>query len=136
MRRPSRSAMLGDEGLHRPGIGSDALEAPRQLLDASERRWPFGLAAQRLDEGGRELDRQRGLEHEHGLARPAQAARDLQAVGGVRVQGDAVVLGGVADGGQPVSDIVWAMVEHTAHHRGALTVYSRLLEKFINPSLN
>ncbi len=32
-------------------------------------------------------------------------------------------------GGQPVSDIVWAMVEHTAHHRGALTVYSRLLGK-------
>jgi uncharacterized damage-inducible protein DinB len=30
-------------------------------------------------------------------------------------------------GGQPVSDIVWAMVEHTAHHRGALTVYSRTL---------
>lgn len=32
-------------------------------------------------------------------------------------------------GGQPVSDIVWAMVEHTAHHRGALTVYSRLIGK-------
>lgn len=32
-------------------------------------------------------------------------------------------------GGQPVSDIVWALVEHTAHHRGALTVYSRLLGK-------
>jgi uncharacterized damage-inducible protein DinB len=32
-------------------------------------------------------------------------------------------------GGQPTSDIVWAMVEHTAHHRGALTVYSRLLSK-------
>ena len=32
-------------------------------------------------------------------------------------------------GGQPVSEIVWAMVEHTAHHRGALTVYSRLLGK-------
>ena len=32
-------------------------------------------------------------------------------------------------GGQPVSDIVWAMVEHTAHHRGALSVYSRLLGK-------
>ena len=31
--------------------------------------------------------------------------------------------------GQPISDIVWAMVEHTAHHRGALTVYSRLLGK-------
>ena len=30
-------------------------------------------------------------------------------------------------GGQPTSDIVWAMIEHTAHHRGALTVYSRLL---------
>jgi len=32
-------------------------------------------------------------------------------------------------GGQPVSDIVWAIVEHTAHHRGALAVYSRLLGK-------
>ncbi len=32
-------------------------------------------------------------------------------------------------GGQPVSNIVWAMVEHTAHHRGALTVYSRELGK-------
>jgi uncharacterized damage-inducible protein DinB len=32
-------------------------------------------------------------------------------------------------GGQPTSDIVWAMVEHTAHHRGALTVYCRLLGK-------
>src|SRR5260370_15871103 len=28
-------------------------------------------------------------------------------------------------GGQPVSHILFAMVEHTAHHRGALTVYSR-----------
>ena len=28
-------------------------------------------------------------------------------------------------GGQPLSDIVWGMVEHTAHHRGALTVYTR-----------
>ena len=32
-------------------------------------------------------------------------------------------------GGQPISDLVWAMVEHTAHHRGALTVYARLLGK-------
>lgn len=32
-------------------------------------------------------------------------------------------------GGQPISDIVWAIVEHTAHHRGALTVYSRSLGK-------
>ena len=32
-------------------------------------------------------------------------------------------------GGQPLSSIVWAMVEHTAHHRGALTVYSRMLGK-------
>lgn len=31
--------------------------------------------------------------------------------------------------GMPMSDVVWAMVEHTAHHRGALTVYSRLLGK-------
>jgi uncharacterized damage-inducible protein DinB len=32
-------------------------------------------------------------------------------------------------GGQPVSDIVWGMVEHTAHHRGALTVYTREIGK-------
>jgi uncharacterized damage-inducible protein DinB len=32
-------------------------------------------------------------------------------------------------GGQPISDIVWSMIEHSAHHRGALTVYSRLLGK-------
>jgi uncharacterized damage-inducible protein DinB len=32
-------------------------------------------------------------------------------------------------GGQPLSDIVWAMLDHTAHHRGALTVYARLLGK-------
>ena len=32
-------------------------------------------------------------------------------------------------GGQPISDVVWAMVEHTSHHRGALTVYSRMLGK-------
>jgi uncharacterized damage-inducible protein DinB len=32
-------------------------------------------------------------------------------------------------GGQPVSDVIGAIIEHTAHHRGALTVYSRLLGK-------
>jgi uncharacterized damage-inducible protein DinB len=32
-------------------------------------------------------------------------------------------------GEQPTGDIVWAIVEHTAHHRGALTVYTRLLGK-------
>ena len=32
-------------------------------------------------------------------------------------------------GGQPISNILWSLVEHTAHHRGVLTVYSRLLGK-------
>ena len=32
-------------------------------------------------------------------------------------------------GGLPISDIVWAMVEHAAHHRGALTVYARMIGK-------
>jgi uncharacterized damage-inducible protein DinB len=36
---------------------------------------------------------------------------------------------GPVGGGKPISDIVWSMVEHTAHHRGALTVYSHLLGK-------
>lgn len=30
-------------------------------------------------------------------------------------------------GGLPLGDIVWSMIDHTAHHRGALTVYTRLL---------
>ncbi len=42
---------------------------------------------------------------------------------------DAPLPPGMVMGGQPVSDVVWAMVEHTAHHRGALTVYSRSLGK-------
>ena len=32
-------------------------------------------------------------------------------------------------GGAPLSSVIGAMIEHTAHHRGALTVYSRLLGK-------
>jgi len=32
-------------------------------------------------------------------------------------------------GGEPLGDIFWGIVEHTAHHRGALTIYSRLLGK-------
>ncbi len=32
-------------------------------------------------------------------------------------------------GGEPASGIIWGIVEHTAHHRGALTMYSRLLGK-------
>jgi uncharacterized damage-inducible protein DinB len=30
-------------------------------------------------------------------------------------------------GGEPISSVVWAVVDHTAHHRGALSVYARLL---------
>lgn len=32
-------------------------------------------------------------------------------------------------GGEPMGNIVWAILDHNAHHRGALTVYSRLLGK-------
>lgn len=32
-------------------------------------------------------------------------------------------------GGEPRSAVFGAIVDHTAHHRGALTVYSRLLDK-------
>jgi len=31
--------------------------------------------------------------------------------------------------GQPIGNVVWGIVEHTAHHRGALSVYTRLLGK-------
>jgi uncharacterized damage-inducible protein DinB len=32
-------------------------------------------------------------------------------------------------GGQPRHSIIGALIDHTAHHRGALTVYARLLSK-------
>ena len=32
-------------------------------------------------------------------------------------------------GGEPVLNIFWGIIDHTSHHRGALTVYSRLLGK-------
>ncbi len=32
-------------------------------------------------------------------------------------------------GGQPRSSVIGGMMDHTAHHRGALTVYARLLGK-------
>jgi uncharacterized damage-inducible protein DinB len=32
-------------------------------------------------------------------------------------------------GGEPISAVVGAILDHTAHHRGALTVYARLLGK-------
>ena len=30
-------------------------------------------------------------------------------------------------GGQPRSSVFWAIMDHTAHHRGALTMYARSL---------
>lgn len=38
-------------------------------------------------------------------------------------------LGGAIMGGQPASSAIWGIIEHTAHHRGSLAVYSRLLGK-------
>jgi uncharacterized damage-inducible protein DinB len=38
-------------------------------------------------------------------------------------------LAGPIMAGAPVSDVVLGIIEHTAHHRGALTVYSRALGK-------
>jgi uncharacterized damage-inducible protein DinB len=35
-------------------------------------------------------------------------------------------------GGQPLACVVWGMIDHCAHHRGALTVYSRALGKVPN----
>ena len=54
----------------------------------------------------------------------------IEFIGSRGVDGLAAPLpAGPVMGGQPVGDVVWAMVEHTAHHRGALTVYSRMLGK-------
>ncbi len=66
-------------------------------------------------------------------ARKALDAAYEQAIGFLRSRSAEQLASPLAEGpvmgGKPVSDIVWGMVEHTAHHRGALTVYSRLLGK-------
>ena len=56
-------------------------------------------------------------------------ANAIQFIGSLKPEDLARTLPGPIMGGQPLGDIVWAMIEHTAHHRGALTVYSRLLGK-------
>jgi uncharacterized damage-inducible protein DinB len=66
-------------------------------------------------------------------ARQMLAAAYARAVEFVQARSPEQLASPLPDGpimrGQPVSDIVWAMVEHTAHHRGALTVYCRQLGK-------
>src|SRR6478735_1449418 len=50
-----------DESFDRLGVGGQHRDALGQLLYALEPRRAVGLAAQRLDDGRRELDRQRRL---------------------------------------------------------------------------
>jgi uncharacterized damage-inducible protein DinB len=59
----------------------------------------------------------------------AAYANAIQFVGSLGAENLARPLCGPIMNGQPVSDIVWGMIDHTAHHRGALTVYSRSLGK-------
>lgn len=60
----------------------------------------------------------------------AAFGRTIRYLGGLSEEQLAAPLpAGPVMAGQPVSGIVWAMVEHTAHHRGALSVYSRALGK-------
>ncbi|MCY3612651.1 MAG: DinB family protein [Gemmatimonadetes bacterium] len=55
------------------------------------------------------------------------------AIASIEAAPDEVLLAPIADerimGGAPRAAIVNAIVDHTAHHRGALTVYARLLGK-------
>ncbi|MCY3548222.1 MAG: hypothetical protein F4Z31_17780 [Gemmatimonadetes bacterium] len=55
------------------------------------------------------------------------------AIAAIEAAPDEVLLAPIADerimGGAPRAAIVNAIVDHTAHHRGALTVYARLLGK-------
>lgn len=59
----------------------------------------------------------------------AAYANAVRVVRSLRPEELARPLPGPIMAGQPVSDVVMGIVEHTAHHRGALTVYSRELGK-------
>jgi uncharacterized damage-inducible protein DinB len=93
------------------------------FVDGASRREGFDLD---FEKHARELDGVKSLAFARGLLDAAYA----KAIDFVRTQDLTRPLpAGPVMGGQPIGDIVWAMVEHTAHHRGALTVYSRSLGK-------
>ena len=72
------------------------------MLDAAHRRGPVGRAADGLDDGLRELGRQRGLEHDHRNARRQVFARHLQPVGGVGIDDGVETLERVEDRREPI----------------------------------
>src|SRR6266853_386073 len=74
----------------------------REFLQILEARRPRGIAPQRLADGLRELRRLRRFHADERDALLAVLEPDLDAIGGVRVDHDPVVLPHAADGGQPV----------------------------------
>eukprot|EP01136_Pigoraptor_vietnamica_P033123 Opistho-1_new@95695 len=111
-RQPSCRAILDDVGLHRRRTGRHDLEAPGELLQPLEPGRPGRLVAERLEDGGGELDRQRGLQHQQRRAGLRVRTAHLQAVGGVRIDGHAEALLRVADGRHAVG--VRALAGHEA----------------------
>src|SRR6185295_147387 len=76
--------------LERSGIRLYDFEALRQFLQLRQTRGTRRLAAERLADGIRELGRQRGLQADERHAGIAMRQPHFHAIGGVRVDGDAV----------------------------------------------
>ena len=91
-----------DVGFDGGNVGLHQREAPRQVLDAPQRRRWLGVLAGGFADGFGELGRQRGFQHQHRHTGPQVSARDLQAVGRVGVDQHAALTPGLADGGQSV----------------------------------
>src|SRR5690606_32157498 len=90
--RRQRIATPGDVALEPLDVGRHALEALRQRLDTLVAGWARRLDADRLADRLGELRRLRRLQADHRHAGLAPVARDMQPVGRVRIDDDAVAL--------------------------------------------
>ena len=79
-------------------VGLHDFDAPRELLQVLEARRPGGIAAQRLAYRLGELRRLRSFHADQRYARLPVLEPDLDAIGGVRVDHDAVLLPYASDG--------------------------------------
>nr|GEU28576.1 hypothetical protein [Tanacetum cinerariifolium] len=122
-------------GFHRLHVGLHDREFLRQVFDVLEAGGTLGVLAQRVEDGFVELGGQRGFQHDHRHARLQVFARDLDAVGGMGVDHDAVIVGHVADGVQAVVMGRFARLEAVLGHQLELVAVAARLAGQVEAAL-
>src|SRR3972149_3119216 len=115
--RRSGAAVAFDEVLDRDGIRVEHREALRQTFEVFESRRTLGVAAERLPDRFRKLDRQRGLQAYQRHAFLAVFEPDFEAVGGMGIDDLVALAIDAADGCKTV--LMRARSRHEAEARHA-----------------